>query len=128
MQQGQKTLKPLPGHPIARLLRGVRSYIGTNAALLLTAAIGASAFSLLIAGSADVYQAVAAGDGVSTHAFRHTCASDVLDHSGDLRVVQQMLGHSDLKTTAIYLRVAGLGDVRSAMEGRDYQRAMPDAA
>jgi len=71
---------------------------------------------------------MASGDGRSTHSLRHTCASDVLDQSGDLRVVQQMLGHADLKTTSIYLRVANLGDVRSAMEGRDYGHAMPDAA
>lgn len=63
----------------------------------------------------------AAFDGVATHAFRHTCASDVLDHAhGDLRPVQQMLGHSELSSTSIYLRVAGLGQVRDAMEGRDY--------
>lgn len=51
--------------PPAKLLRGVRSYIGTNAALLLTAAVGAAAFSLLISASADVYEAVANGDGLS---------------------------------------------------------------
>lgn len=71
---------------------------------------------------------LAAYDGISTHAFRHTAASDVLDECGDLRTVQQMLGHADLKTTAIYLRIAALGDVASAMEGRDYERGLPDVA
>ena len=51
--------------PGAKVIRGIRSYVGTNAALLLTGAVGAAAFSLLISASADVYQAVAAGDGVS---------------------------------------------------------------
>ncbi len=51
--------------PTAKVIRGIRSYVGTNAALLLTAAVGATAFSLLIGASADVYQAVASGDGVS---------------------------------------------------------------
>lgn len=51
--------------PTAKVIRGIRSYVGTNAALLLTAAVGATAFSLLISASADVYQAVASGDGVS---------------------------------------------------------------
>lgn len=59
-------------------------------------------------------------DGVSAHALRHTAASDVLDACHDLRVVQQMLGHTSLATTQIYLRRADLGQLRTAMGGRDY--------
>jgi len=59
-------------------------------------------------------------DGVSAHALRHTAASDVLDGCKDLRVVQQMLGHAHLATTAIYLREVDLGTMREAMEGRTY--------
>lgn len=62
-------------------------------------------------------------DGVSGHALRHTAASDVLDACGDLRVVQQMLGHQQLATTAIYLRRASAEQIRSAMEGRRYDVA-----
>lgn len=59
-------------------------------------------------------------DGVSAHALRHTAASDVLDASGDLRVVQEMLGHRHLNTTAIYLRRASAQKMREAMAGRTY--------
>lgn len=59
-------------------------------------------------------------DGVSAHALRHTAASDVLDKVHDLRVVQQMLGHERLATTAIYLRRVDAGQLREAMEGRTY--------
>ena len=62
-------------------------------------------------------------DGRSAHALRHTAASDVLDVCGDLRVVQAMLGHTHLSSTAIYLRRAKLDQLRTAMEGRDYGRA-----
>lgn len=62
-------------------------------------------------------------DGVSGHALRHTAASDVLDHCGDLRVVQQMLGHANLSTTSIYLRRATAGQLRAAMAGRPYGQA-----
>lgn len=62
-------------------------------------------------------------DGVSGHALRHTAASDVLDVSGDLRVVQQMLGHARLSSTAIYLRRASAEQLRDAMEGRSYRRS-----
>jgi integrase/recombinase XerC len=64
-----------------------------------------------------------ARDGVSAHALRHTAASDVLEQSKDLRAVQDMLGHRQLATTAIYLRRASLGRLRDAMEGRAYDAA-----
>lgn len=59
-------------------------------------------------------------DGVNGHALRHTAASDVLDACGDLRVVQEMLGHRQLATTSVYLRRASLGQMRDAMEQRRY--------
>lgn len=59
-------------------------------------------------------------DGVSAHALRHTAGSDVLEQSGNLRAVQEMLGHASLTTTQIYLRRASLGQLRQAMEGRRY--------
>jgi integrase/recombinase XerD len=60
-------------------------------------------------------------DGVSGHALRHTAASDVFEACHDLRVVQAMLGHSQLSSTAIYLRRANIGQLRTAMEGRTYR-------
>lgn len=61
-----------------------------------------------------------ARDGVGAHALRHTAASDVLERHKDLRLVQYMLGHSNISTTSIYLRQASITELRDAMEGRDY--------
>jgi site-specific recombinase XerD len=43
---------------------------------------------------------------VSLHQFRHTCASDLLEHGASLVEVQHVLGHKAVSTTARYLHVA----------------------
>lgn len=60
-------------------------------------------------------------DRVTPHVLRHSCATHMLEHGADIRVVQELLGHAAITTTQVYTKVT------NDLIRRAYESAHPRA-
>lgn len=88
-------------------LRGARSRRAADAdAVVLNARGGRISRQSCWAIVSRAGERVGLDKGLSPHVLRHSCATHMLDHGADLRVVQELLGHASISTTQVYTKVS----------------------
>lgn len=63
---------------------------------------------------------------VSPHTLRHTFATHMVKNGADVLLVSQLLGHSDLKVTQVYVRVAGIEVKKAHQEAHPREKDTVD--
>ncbi len=65
---------------------------------------------------------------ITCHTFRHSFASHLLQANYDIRTIQEMLGHSDVRTTMIYTHTVKSRTLKERRSPLDFQPSSGDPA
>lgn len=86
--------------------RYVVNYRGNDKGPLFQTKMGKAIRRQLLCAIVSDYSKKAQVEGVTTHTLRHACATHLLDEGADLRLIQEVLGHSSIASTQRYTHLS----------------------
>lgn len=84
----------------------VNKYRGTKQGILFRTKLGKQMRRQLLCALVSEYAYKAGLEDVTTHTLRHACATHLLDEGADLRMIQEVLGHSSIASTQRYTHLS----------------------
>lgn len=103
---GKSRSVPLTDEAIHWIGQYVEQYRGGEAGPLFQTLEGRTMKQNFLRNTIIRYAAAAGLEDVTTHTLRHACATHLLDSGADLRLIQEVLGHSSIMSTQFYTQLS----------------------
>lgn len=105
-KRGKTRTVPITEEAFSWINRYVCEFRGEEPGPLFQTIMGKGLRRQLLSAIVGEYAKKAGIQGVTTHTLRHACATHLLDHGADLRLIQEVLGHSSIASTQRYTHLS----------------------
>ena len=105
-KRGKTRTVPITAEARNYIARYIEEYRGIEPGLLFVTLQNKKIRRQLLSKIVGDYARKAGVTGVTTHTLRHACATHLLDQGADLRLIQEVLGHSSIATTQRYTHLS----------------------
>jgi integrase/recombinase XerD len=105
-KRGKTRTVPITDSAFRWIKQYIDEYRGTEKGTLFQTRMGKTIRRQLLCALVGYYAKQAGIEGVTTHTMRHACATHLLDEGADLRLIQEVLGHSSIASTQRYTHLS----------------------
>lgn len=101
-KRGKTRSVPITNEACVWIKLYIQAYRGKEAGYLFQTCMGKQIRRQLLCRIVSEYANAAGIEGITTHCLRHACATHLLSQGADLRMIQEVLGHSSINSTQRY--------------------------
>lgn len=105
-KRGKTRTVPITSEALEAVKIYIEHYRGKQPGILFQTVMGKQLRRQLLCAIVTDYARKTNVEGVTTHTLRHACATHLLNHGADLRLIQEVLGHSSIASTQRYTHLS----------------------